>query len=39
MKYEPRVISGLFLDAIDFEGLFYWYETIVEFNKPLDKKK
>lgn len=39
MKYSPCVIAGLFLDNADFNGLYYWYETIVEFNKPPDKKK
>ena len=39
MKYSPATISGLFLDNIDFEGIMFWYEAIVEINKPIEKKK
>lgn len=39
MKYSPSVIAGLFLDNLDYEGLLYWYEVIVEANKPPEKKK
>ncbi len=28
--WGPAVISGLFLDNTDYEGLIFWYEAIIE---------
>lgn len=39
MKYSPLEISGLFLDRRDYEGLLFWYDAIVEINKPIKKDK
>lgn len=38
MKYSPCDIAGLFLDANDYNGLFYWYDFIMSIQpKPQDK--
>jgi len=39
MKYRATEIGSLFLDNLDFEGILYWYETILEINKPQEKQK
>jgi len=33
MKYSPAIISGLFLDDVDFSGIIYWFNLINEINK------
>jgi len=33
MKYSPLVISGLYCDNKDYEGLLYWYDLIKQMNK------
>jgi hypothetical protein len=37
MKWEPGIISRLFLDNRDYNGLFYWHDAIVEMNKEIEK--
>jgi len=39
MKYSPVEIAGLYCDRLDFYGLFYWYDAIVEINKPPAQNK
>jgi len=34
-KWEPGIISRLFLDNIDHNGLFYYYEDIHVMNKQI----
>lgn len=38
MKYGPCVIGELYLDNLNYTGLYFWYETIIEINKPPQKK-
>ena len=33
MKYSPPVISGLFLDNNDSDGLLFWYDFIIDLQK------
>ena len=33
-KWEPAILGGLFLDNIDINGLYYWYELIKEIHPP-----
>lgn len=39
MKYAPLVIGAFFLDGIDFEGILYWYELILEVSKNIENSK
>jgi hypothetical protein len=39
MKFKPFDIGRLFLDRRDYEGLLFWYDAIVEINKPIKKDK
>jgi hypothetical protein len=33
MKYSPPVISGLYCDNRDSEGVLFWYEFLISMNK------
>lgn len=37
LKWTPRQIGVLYLDAMDYNGLRYWYEVIQAANKPVKK--
>jgi hypothetical protein len=41
--WPPSVLEGLFFDAEDYKGLFFWYEDLKQVHKELknsrDKKK
>ena len=36
--FLPTEIDAFFLDDIDYHGLEYWYNDILEVNKELNKK-
>jgi NADP-dependent 3-hydroxy acid dehydrogenase YdfG len=38
-KWEPGVISKMYLDDIDHEGLKYWYDDICEEIKKIETPK
>jgi len=38
-KWTPSIISNLYVDNIDFEGLFFWYEDIEKVIKEMKNKK
>lgn len=35
--WTPQVISEMYCDDYDFQGLFYWYDELIRINK-LNKK-
>lgn len=37
--WPPDIISGLFFDAEDYQGLVYWYEDVREVDASLKEKK
>ncbi len=37
--WPPHVIESLYHDGIDFFGLKYWYDDIIEVDKELKSKK
>ena len=37
--WTPQVIDDLFIDDVDYKGLFYWYDYSKEMNDNLKKKK
>ncbi len=42
MKWSPQILSNLFIDDLDEQGLIFWYEAIkedIELAKKELKKK
>lgn len=39
MKWKPCDLGKLFFDEKDYEGLIFWYDAVMQINKPQDKKK
>ncbi len=37
-KWEPAAIGRLFWDNRDYEGLLYWYEYVLDYNRELKRK-
>lgn len=37
--WPPHIVGGLFVDAVDYEGLEFWYEDCVEMNKKMEESK
>ncbi len=37
--WPPETIGRLFFDAIDYNGLEYWYNDIIKVNKELTDKQ
>lgn len=33
--WPPEVIGGLFVDDEDYQGLIFWYDDILEMQKPI----
>lgn len=38
-EWPPTVIGGLFIDEIDYKGLLYWYELILDEQKEIKRIK
>jgi len=38
MKWSPDIISGLFLDNVDYKGLLYYYNDIHKENVVMEKE-
>lgn len=36
--WPPEVIGGLFVDAIDYQGVEFWYDDFKEMHAELNKK-
>lgn len=36
--WTPSVIDNLYLDAVDFHGLEFWYNDVLEESEALNKK-
>ena len=36
--WSPNDIDGLYLDNVDYSGLEFWYNDIVETHKEVKKK-
>lgn len=36
---NPKLLSLMYLDDLDFEGLFYWYEDAKEMHEKSKEKK
>lgn len=36
-NWQPYVIETLFLDDVDYNGLVYWYNDVIELNKTETK--
>lgn len=39
MKWPPNILDGLFCDNKDHNGLYYWYDTVIEKKKFSQLKK
>lgn len=37
--FPPKVIDAFFLDEIDYRGLEFWYNDIVEVDKEIKSKQ
>lgn len=38
LRWSPSEIDCLFLDNLDFKGLEYWYDNVVQYAKELKPK-
>ena len=38
-RWTPEIINNLYVDAIDHEGLIFWYNDCVEIDMELQKTK
>lgn len=38
-SWPPEVISGLFVDNIDYNGIEYWSDEVIRVNEELKPKK
>jgi len=38
-KYTPEIVGGLFLDSWNYEGLFYLYDDLLEYEKEIKNAK
>jgi hypothetical protein len=36
--WAPSQVGALYFDAIDYEGLVYWYEDVKEVDESLKEK-
>lgn len=36
--WPPDIIGGLYFDAIDYEGLVYWYQDVKEVDEGIREK-
>lgn len=37
-KYTPAEISNTYLDDVDYNGLLYIYNDLVDYDKEINKK-
>ncbi len=37
--WPPNIFGGLFIDAIDHDGIVYWYNDIADSMKEAKKNK
>jgi len=37
-NWEPKTIGSLFIDNIDYLGLEFWYEDVLQTSKELEAK-
>ena len=38
-KYTPKDIDELYLDEIDYHGLIFWYNDVLQIQKDLKTPK
>lgn len=37
--WPPAVVNTMYLDAVDHEGLIYWYDDVCAVAKEVNEKK
>jgi hypothetical protein len=38
-NWSPDIVGDLFFDSIDYKGLEFWYNDVVQVSKELSVKK